>query len=106
MPAPRNDLYRLPDGREKMLAHDVRKLATCTICGGLADERTSISYKAAFGYAAADPRACWHPRCCFEHFGADFVLKLPSDEQKKFCMSDADLGTIKRIVDQLSCAQP
>jgi hypothetical protein len=105
MTEPRNDLYRLPDGRERLLAHDVRKLVTCTICGGLADERTSISYKAAFGYAAADPRACWHPRCCFEHYGADFVLALPTDEQKKFSISDADLGTIKQIVELISSDQ-
>lgn len=93
-----DELHRLPDGRTKLKAHDIRHLGLCAICGGIADQRTSISYEAAYGYKAQDPNAMWHPKCTFEHFGEKFVLDLPQSEQNKFCLSDIPLKTMKKLV--------
>lgn len=101
----RDDLYRLPDGRETLKAHDVRHLANCAICGGLADDRTAISYNAARGYPAADPNACWHPRCTFEYFGWKFVTELPATEQAKFCLSDIPASLMRELVEQAEVAE-
>jgi hypothetical protein len=91
-------LHRLPDGRTNLKAHDIRHLGLCAICGGIADQRTSISYRAAYDYEAQDPNAMWHPKCTFEHFGEKFVLDLPESEQNKFCLSDVPVSTMKKII--------
>jgi hypothetical protein len=93
------DQYRLPAGRQKVLAHDVRHLGLCAICGGIADQRTSISYEAARGYKASDPNAMWHPKCTFDEFGEAFVLDLPESEQAKFCLGDIPAETMRKILD-------
>ena len=102
-PGRRDDLYRLPDGRDKLKAHDVRFLRTCAICGGLADERAAISVKVAYGnkdFVRDLKDGFWHPRCCFEHFGAKFVAELPATEQAKFCLSDIPASLMRELVEQ------
>lgn len=93
------NLHRLPEGRTKLLAHDMRHLGLCAICGGIADQRTSISYEAAYGYKAEDPNAMWHPKCTFDYFGENFVLNLPKSEQQKFCLSDIPVETMRKLID-------
>jgi len=78
---------------------DVRHLGLCAICGGIADQRTSISYEAARGYKASDPNAMWHPKCTFDEFGEAFVLDLPESEQAKFCLGDIPAETMRKILD-------
>lgn len=91
-----SELHRLPEKRTKLLAHDIRHLGICAVCGGIADQRTSISYE------AEDPNAMWHPKCTFDRFGEEFVLDLPKSEQNKFCLSDIPVETMKKLIDQQS----
>lgn len=105
--AVKGDRYRLPDGREKVKAHDIRHLCICGICGGIADQRASISANAAYRYgpgspARSEPDAFWHPACCYEDKGEKFVLDLPGSEQAKFCLSDAPVSVIKQLVELMN----
>lgn len=92
--------HRLPDGRTKIKAHDIRHLGLCAICGGIADKRAAVTYEVAHGYPAQDPNAMWHPKCTYEHFGEKFVLDLPDSEQNKFCLSDIPASVMKNIMEQ------
>lgn len=99
--------YRLPDGRERVRAHDIRHLCLCSICGGIADERTSISYNRAYRYthlpkARKEPDVFWHPACCFKELGEKFVLDLPVSEQLKFCLSDLPISSMRKLLDVIN----
>ncbi|WP_027521722.1 hypothetical protein [Bradyrhizobium sp. Ec3.3] len=98
--------HRLPDGRERMKAHDVRHLCLCGICGGIADQRTSISYNKAFRYshipsARKEPDVFWHPACCYAEFGKKFVLDMPVSEQEKFRICDAPMDVIRELIEMI-----
>ncbi len=78
------DLYRMPDGRTKLKAHDVRHLHTCKICGGMADDREVVSDA--------------HPKCYYEEFGRQAVLSLGAEDRNKFALGDIPVSLMKELV--------
>lgn len=76
--------HRLPDGRERLLAHDVRHLCECRVCGGLADDREVV------GGA--------HPGCFYRAEGRLAVLALGDEDLAKFRLSDISADLMKAIV--------
>lgn len=78
------DLYRLPEGRTKLKAHDVRHLATCEHCGGLADDRETVRDL--------------HPKCFYELEGVAGVMALSFDDKDKFALGDIPGYLMKRLV--------
>lgn len=83
--------HRLPDGRTKLLAHDVRHLRSCTACGELGDGRTMIRCMV-WGVGEA-----MHGGCAVKKLG-DYVLKLPAEELDKLTLSDTGVDLMKRIL--------
>jgi hypothetical protein len=85
--------YRLPDGRTKLKAHDVRHLCTCTKCGGLADDRATVS-------PTTYPNIEWrgHPECFYKAFGAVGVERLDREQQNKFALGDIPASLMKKLV--------
>ncbi len=99
------DRHRLPDGRVTVRAHDIRHLCLCGLCGGIADERTSISYNVAYRCSRIpgdrkEPDVFWHPACCYEHFGEKVILEMPESEQEKFCLSDIPASVMVKLLEQ------
>jgi len=87
--------YRLPDGRTKLKAHDVRHLCTCTKCGGLADDRETVSPT----YA---PNISWqgHPSCFYEVFGPTAILeRLTHEQQNKFTLGDIPASLMRKLLE-------
>jgi hypothetical protein len=78
------DLHRLPDGRTKLSAHDVRRLCACKECNGLADDRDTVREM--------------HPKCFYEKFGESGVLALPSSDRGRFSLSDIPVALMKKLV--------
>jgi hypothetical protein len=81
-----SDLYRLPDGRTKLKAHDIRHLCVCAHCDGMADDRETVRDL--------------HPRCFYEMEGNAGVLALCSDDRDKFALGDIPVELMKRLLDQ------
>ena len=81
--------YRLPGGRTKLLAHDVRHLCKCPCCDGIADDREGIQWKGQE----------YHPVCFYRAFGRRTTLELlPRSEQLKFRLSDVPLAVMKTLI--------
>lgn len=85
--------YRLPDGRERITAHDVRHLRACTACGELGDNRTMIRCMV-WGIGET-----MHDECAVKKLG-DYVLKLPVEELNKISIGAAGSGLMRKIVDR------
>lgn len=81
--------HRLPGGRTKLKAHDVRHLTQCASCKCLADKRTAILYRG----------ATWHAQCLYERKGLDFMIALPSSERAKVCISDIPADDMRKFID-------
>ena len=77
--------YRLPDGREKLKAHNVRHLCACKICGGMADDRETVFET--------------HPKCYFEEFGGKTVLSLEAEDRGKFRLCDIPAALVKQLLE-------
>jgi hypothetical protein len=79
-----SDLYRLPDGRTTLKAHDVRHLCTCKVCGGMADNRETVFET--------------HPKCYYEEHGRRAVLSLDVEDRNKFSLSDIPVALMKELI--------
>lgn len=83
-----NDKYRLPDGRERFLAHDVRHLTVCDACGEIGDDRTMIRHNTLGNY---------HGECAVQFLG-DEILDLPWEEREKFTIGDVGVDLMKKLL--------
>ena len=81
-----NEDYRLPDGRTKLKAHDVRHLCVCFVCGAMADDR-DVVFDA-------------HPKCFYEKEGRIRVLNLCDDDMDKFRLGDIPLDLMKELLER------
>ncbi len=79
-----SNLYRLPDGRTKLKAHDVRHLQTCKVCGGMADDRETVFET--------------HPKCYYEEHGCRAVITLDEDDRNKFALGDIPAYLMKKLL--------
>lgn len=82
-------LYRLPGGRTKIKAHDVRQITQCPSCKCLGDRRMTISWRG----------ETWHPQCLYEHKGLSFMLSLPSADRAKVCISDMPADDMRKFIE-------
>jgi hypothetical protein len=85
---PPEQLHRLPDGRTRLKAHDVRHLAVCK-CGELADKRAAIERDGNH----------WHPSCLYREIGLDGMMALPSDQRRRVCISDMPADDMRKFID-------
>lgn len=84
--------HKLPDGRTKLTAHDVRYLCTCSACEGLGDRRTMI-HCMIWGVGEK-----YHDSCAVEKLG-DYVLKLPAEELDKISIGAAGADLMRKIIE-------
>jgi len=88
-------MHRLPNGRTKLKAHDIRHLCVCTKCGDLADDRETVSPT-----YAPNIEGQWHPACFYLTFGATAVVeRLTRNQQDKFALGDIPVGVMKKLLD-------
>lgn len=80
-----NDDFRLPDGRTKLKAHDIRHLQTCKVCGGLADDRATVFET--------------HPKCYYEEHGHRAVVTLNEEDRNKFALGDIPASLMKELLE-------
>jgi hypothetical protein len=90
-----SDRYKLPDGRTRMKAHDVRHLRTCSACGELGDDRMMI-HCMIWGVGEA-----YHDECAVQKLG-ESVLKLPLDELNKISIGAAGPDLMRKIMEKAS----
>ncbi len=95
--------HTLPEGRSTLIAHDVRHLCKCDICGELADDRMTIRPRGNhFGQyfpAKYKQNAHWHPRCFVEQYSEAAIWDLAREERMKFTLGDVSFETMMRLVD-------
>jgi hypothetical protein len=89
------DRYRLPDGRTRMHAHDVRHLRTCSDCGGLGDDRVMI-HCMIWGVGEA-----YHDDCAVQKLGEYGVMKLPPEELNKITIGAAGPDLMRKIMSRV-----
>lgn len=77
--------YRLPDGRTKLKAHDIRHFSTCKVCGGLADDRETVFET--------------HPKCYYEEHGQRAVITLEEDDRNKFALGDIPASLMRELLE-------
>lgn len=70
--------------RNPLKAHDIRHLCVCPYCGGMGDDRDTVS--------------AFHPKCFYEAHGEVGVLALSPDDRNKFRLCDIPVAVAKKLM--------